>query len=111
MSASLSEDGFTASDRAANAAAVFHPAVAAENNNGTYAPPCMEVGGMQVYAYVRDGILVVSLHYDTADISKTSPFAVYDGGCIPTVFKAGDAEPEWTALPEDAELPAWVFGE
>jgi hypothetical protein len=72
---------------------------------------------VQVYAYVRDGILVVSLHYDTADTREHGPFAVYDESCIPTVIKAGespvptvidagDIEPVWTALPEDAATEA-----
>jgi hypothetical protein len=121
----------SARDRAANATAVFRPAVDAADNGGLYAPPCLEIGGVQAYAYVRDGILVVSLHYDGANTGNASPFALYDGDLIPTVFKAGDGgdEPTWDALPEDAMteddarllrkagerapfvIPAWVYGE
>jgi hypothetical protein len=119
------------SDREANAGAVFHPAVAAEANHGSYAPPCVEVGGVQVYVYVRDGIPVISLHYDTAETGPDSPFAVYDVACIPTVIDAGNRKPVWDALPDDAiteadarqlrktgdarpgawVLPDWVDGE
>lgn len=89
-------------DYLANKNAVFRPAVNASDNNGAYAPPCLEIGGVQVYAYVRDGILVVSLHYDTADVSDQSPFAVYDGASIPTVIHGGLGEIVWDALPDDA---------
>ena len=47
--------------------------------------PCIEIGGVQVYAYVRDGQLRVSIDYDTADTSEDSPFKVYGEGFIPTV--------------------------
>lgn len=98
------EGDMTARDYLANRDAKFCPAVHASDNNGAYAPPCIEIGGVQVYAYVRDGILVVSLHYDTADISDAGPWAVYDGSCIPTVIDASGIEtvPVWTALPENA---------
>jgi hypothetical protein len=92
----------SASDRHANAGAVFYPAVDPENNNGSYALPCIEIGGVQVYAYVRDGILVISVDYDTADVSDGSPFRVYDGQAIPTVINVTDAEPVWEALPDNA---------
>jgi hypothetical protein len=122
----------TAKNYLANQNAVFYPAAAASGNNGSYTPPCVMVGGVQVYAYVRDGILVVSLHYDTADTSPDSPFALYGfDDCVPTVIKAGDREPVWEALPDQAVseddhrqlrkagvdepgdwvLPGWVHGE
>jgi hypothetical protein len=58
---------------AANRAATFHPYVHADNNHGATAWPCIDVGGVQVYAYVEldevSGlpVLVTSVHTDTAD--------------------------------------------
>lgn len=98
------EGDITASDYIANKAARFLPYTDASDNNGVSALPCIEVGGVQVYAYVRDGILVVSLDYDTADTGGDSPFALYgpDFTQVPTVINAGGGEPVWEALPEDA---------
>ena len=117
----------TGSDCLANRDAIFRPAVNAADNGGSYAVPGIEIGGVLVTAYVRDGILVVSLDFDGAE---AGPFAVYDGGCIPVIVKAGNSEPVWTALPGDAitegdarqlrrtgdsrpgdwVLPDWVYG-
>jgi hypothetical protein len=108
------EGTMAARDYLANKNAVFHPAVNASDNNGAYAPPCLEIGGVQVYAYVRDGILVVSLDYDTADVSDQSPFALYGGHHgpgserIPTVITAGHGKPVWDALP--SARPDWADG-
>lgn len=102
------EGDMTARDYIANKAARFQPAIDASRNNGAFALPCIEIGGVQVYAYIRDGILVVSVHYDTADISDAGPFALYGGGHsspdgerIPTVIDLG-GERVWEELPEDA---------
>jgi hypothetical protein len=128
MSGILPGSDISIIDQIANAAASFHPAVDAADNDGPYAPPCLEIGGVRVYAYVRDGILVVSLDYDAADIgdgrpgaarghlrvaSAPGPFAAYGAeDCVPTVIKAGEGPPPvWTALPEGADLPAWVYSE
>ena len=122
------EGDMTARDYQANKNAIYRPAVNASDNSGSYAPPCTEIGGVQVYTYIRDGILVISLHYDTAD---PDAFATYDEACIPTVIKAGDSEPVWEAFPDDAieagdarqlrktgddapgdwVVPDWVYGE
>jgi hypothetical protein len=96
------EGDMTGHDHLANKHARFHPAVNAHDNNGSYAPPCLEIGGVQVYAYVRDGILVISLHYDEADTSESTPFALYGPDCIPTVIYDGAGEVAWEALPDDA---------
>jgi hypothetical protein len=99
----FSRDALGVSDRLVNASAVFHPAVAAAGNSGTYAPPCMEIAGVQVYAYVRDGILVVSLDYDGADVLSRTLHVYGAGLAVPTVITAGhDTEPVWEALPDDA---------
>jgi hypothetical protein len=90
------------SDITANNATKFHRKPADSN---TDALPCIEVGGVQVYAYVRDGILVVSLHYDTTGTGPGSPFRVYGEDAVPTVITAGD-EQVWQALPDDAVTEA-----
>jgi hypothetical protein len=122
----------TTSDREANATAVFHPAVSEDANNGAYAYPCTEMAGVQVYAYIRDGILVVSVDYASADISETSPFRTYeDNTAIPTLVYIGERPvPAWEGIPDDAiseddartlrkagllagddwVLPGWVYG-
>lgn len=91
------------SDRRANAGAVFHPAIEADDNNGTYCPPGIEVGGVSVYVYVRDGILVVSGHFDEVNYAGNSPFRLYgDYDSVPVVVKMGDGESVWEAFPDDA---------
>ena len=102
-------------DRAANAGAKFyaarepHAPLVTSTGTGqvtedgstdeTYGPPCIEIAGVQVYTYVRDGILVVSLHYDTAELDS---FATYgEDDAIPTIIKAGDGKTVWSAVPED----------
>ena len=52
-------------------------------------PPCMEIGGAQVYAYVRDGGLVVSVHLEGAN---GGVFALYGADrCVPVAVNVGDA--------------------
>lgn len=46
--------------------------------------PCLEVGGVQVYAYFEGGRLRVSVHYDTAE-----EVVVSSQGTIPTRIDAG----------------------
>lgn len=80
----------SATDRAANAAVTFLPVVEASDNDGSYAPPCVEIAGVHVYVYLRDGILTVSLDYSTADTSAASPLAIGPGMTVPTDILAGD---------------------
>jgi hypothetical protein len=89
------------SDDAANSAAIFRPGM--EAGEDSYAPPYMEIGGVRIYGYVRDGILVVSLDFDDAQTGPGSPFAMYGEDQVPVVIRVGgDPEPVWDALPEDA---------
>jgi hypothetical protein len=123
MSGNIAGASISVIDQLANAKAVFHPAVDATDSGEDYTPPYTEIDGVRVYTYVRDGILVVALDYDAdsdpgGDVRRLwlaftpGPFATYgDGDCVPTVFTAGCTHPVWTALPEGAELPAWVHGE
>lgn len=84
-----------ATDRAANAAAKFRPA------SETYTLPCLEVGGVQVYAYVENGVLRVSVDYSNGDVSTATPFDIGNDGGIPTVIDAGhDTVWESYATPE-----------
>lgn len=46
--------------------------------------PCIEVGGVQVYAYFSDGVLHVSTHYDTAD-----PEVLTEDDTVPTEVNVG----------------------
>jgi hypothetical protein len=64
------------SDRAVNAAAVFHPF--AVHDDGTQALPAVEVAGVLVFAYVQDGQLRVSVDLDTA-AGPGGPFTVVPG--------------------------------
>jgi hypothetical protein len=56
---------------------------------------------MQVYVYARDGVLHVSLHYDSAGPGPDGgPWAYYGPhDAIPTVVLGGDGEPVYEALP------------
>ncbi len=95
-------------DEQVNQYAVFLPYQAASQNNGTEALPCIVLAGdedgndgVQVYAYSKDGQVIVSVHYDTAgpDENGHGPWAYYgpDRNLIPTVVTAGDADPAWQA--------------
>jgi hypothetical protein len=55
------------SDRTINKNAVYYPANAEQDNGETYCPPMLEVAGIQVYVYVRDGKLIISADFDTMD--------------------------------------------
>lgn len=51
--------------------------------------PCIEVGGAVVFAYVRDGVLVVSVDVDTA---SAAVFDVYGADrCVPVRVNVGDS--------------------
>lgn len=45
--------------------------------------PCIEIGGVQVYAYFEDSVLHVSLDYDTADEAVQG-----QAGTVPTQITA-----------------------
>lgn len=84
-------------DDRANDAAVF--CSASREGDGTRALPCIEIGGVQVYAYAENGTLIISAHFDTAD---GRVFGLYGPDkCVPVVIKAGSEEPVWQALPGD----------
>ncbi len=53
--------GSTPAEQEINRAAVFHPQTADERTR-----PCLEVGGVQVYAYYERGELRIGVHYDDA---------------------------------------------
>ena len=87
-------------DKAANRAAAFHPYRSEKNNSGTEALPCIEIGGVQVYAYVRDGILVISADFGTADAGEDSPFALFGSDQVPVVVSVG-GQRAYEDFPED----------
>lgn len=49
--------------------------------------PCIEVGGVQVYAFITEGELRISVHYDEAD-----PRLLTDDDTVPTRVYLGDTE-------------------
>ena len=69
----------------ANRDAKFHPF--AVEDDGTRALPCIEIGGAQVYAYVEDGVLRVSVDLDTAD---GEVFGLYEDSRVPVAVSMGD---------------------
>jgi hypothetical protein len=71
-----------AAELVANRMARFLPMTAAAETR-----PCVEVGGIQVYAYLDDGVLRVSVHYDGVE----QAFVTGPGGTVPTEFRAGGA--------------------
>jgi len=89
----------TEKDKAANAAAKF---LAYDPQDGeTEALPCIEVGGVQVYAYVEDGVLRISANLEEAD---ETVFDLYEdegaGDNVPVIVQVGAwEEPVWYALP------------
>lgn len=106
----------TASDKAANAAATFHPYDPQDGE--TEALPCIEIGGVQVYAYVRDGILVISADFDTADNGDDTPFALFGSDRVPVAVSVGgkrvfeDFPEHWEdarALQKAGEEQGWVL--
>ena len=60
------------------------------SDGGSETHPCIEIGGVQVYAYFDDGVLNISLHYDTADDAVLT-----DAGTVPTVIRGGGGEVIW----------------
>jgi len=71
-----------------NSGALFHRA-GLEPDGETQRYPCIEIGEVQVYAYVRDGGLVVSVHLDGA---SGGVFALYGADrCVPVTINVGDA--------------------
>jgi hypothetical protein len=67
MDAAADLTEMTDRDRAANAAALFLPAREAGEEGGEYQPPAVEVGGVLVAVYARDGALVVTIDPACAD--------------------------------------------
>lgn len=88
------------SDDRANAAAKFHPA-GLDSDGETRTYPCIEVGGAQVYAYVEDGVLRVSVDLETADGQVFDLYANDAAGDnVPVVASVGAwGDPVFTALP------------
>jgi hypothetical protein len=83
------------SDDRANAAAKFHPA-GLDSDGETREHPCIEIGGAQVYAYVEDGVLKVSVDLETAD---EQVFDLYEDGGVPVAVEVGGDDPVRFALP------------
>ena len=69
-------------ERVINEAAVFLPMTNEDEK------PCIEVAGAQVYAYVQDGTLVVSVHLDTADKAVFSTYGP-DDDLVPVEVTVG----------------------
>lgn len=65
-------------EKVANAEAKFLPMT----DGGEDERPCIEIGGMQVYAYFEAGRLVISLHVDTGDANPE----FLDGDELPYEF-------------------------
>lgn len=68
---------------AANVGARFYPVDTVQEDSPTL--PCIEIAGVQVYVYFRDGELTISAHFDTAFEStqrpdQTVPLRVNIGG-------------------------------
>jgi hypothetical protein len=62
--------------------------------------PCIEIGGVQVYVYVKDGDLRVAVHFDGADPEvwgedKCIPIKIDLTGGDPYLYEADDAGNEW----------------
>jgi hypothetical protein len=81
MAAELNEMSLAELDE--NATARFLSQALPEHNGGAYAPPCVEVAGVQVYAYVQDGTMVVSVDLETAD---PETFYTYGDSQVPVTI-------------------------
>ena len=96
-------------DEQINSSAMFLP-YARPRTTDYEALPCIVLAGdedgnegVQVYAYASDGKVIVSVHYDTAgpDEDGDGAWAYYGPQHqVPTVVKAGDADPVWQATAE-----------
>lgn len=82
-------------ERAANQAATYHPMTDADTK------PCIEIAGAQVYAYVEDGYLRVSVDLDTVE----SWLLRDDSGelLVPIRIAVG-AEDVWATSPAGTEI-------
>jgi hypothetical protein len=79
------EAGMDDLERRINRAATFLPMTDGDTL------PCLEPGGVQVYAYFSDGRLTISAHYDTASrfqSAGTVPTEVFIGGV--RVYDSGE---------------------
>jgi hypothetical protein len=78
-------------EKAFNELALFHAAGADPADSGTYVHPCIALDEVQVYAYVQDGTLVVSIHLDGA---TDPPFRKYGSQYdqVPVVVNIGDEQ-------------------
>ena len=90
----------TDAERTVNITAKFYAAHRTTDTGDLENLPCIEVGGVQVYAYVRDGALVVSVHLDTTDPDVFDLYGPHDA--VPVMVKVGDDEPVFEAGPEES---------
>jgi hypothetical protein len=110
----------TMTDREINESARFYPHHEARDASDITSYPFIEIGGdadgdgaVQVYVYAQDGVLHVSLDYDTAgpDRDRGGPWAYYGPDRqIPTVVTGGNGEPVYEELPDPdlrQEPPIW----
>jgi hypothetical protein len=87
----------TPAERAVNLAAEFLPARAEESMS----LPAVRIGSVLVFAYIKDGLLRVSVDLDDADdmeVNGEVPMRICVGG--DTVFKTGPAEAPDMECPE-----------
>lgn len=77
-------------EKTSNKLASFYPAAMQEDGE-TFAHPCIALEEVQVYAYVQDGTLVVSIHLDGA---ADPPFRTYGPKFdqVPVVVNIGDEQ-------------------
>lgn len=93
------------SDDRANAAAKFFPA-GLDSDGETRALPCIEVGGVQVYAYADEGVLRISAHFDEADPQVFDFYSTYAGTeptKVPVTVDMDGISPVFAALPDGRE--------
>lgn len=74
----------TQEERRINLAAQFLP-MTGSDETADLALPCIEVGGVQVYAYFDEGVLRIAAHYDSA-----WPEVQAEDAEVPTEIWAGD---------------------